>query len=198
MGRYRDIIGDKNPNWRGGVAEYKNHALMKKLRLQKLREEHFKCQVCGNKASQIHHINNDKSDQRLENFMILCRECHFQKFHRKDVGRRKTNIGKCLIENCNSPQRVKHLCSKHYSQIQKFGQIRVYKPRTVKEGKYKYNHTPWTTEQDEILIELVKSSKQKGEMTKILRRTRSAILGRIRYIYGYYIGSQNIQKGANQ
>lgn len=94
------IRGNKNPNWRGGVADYPNHALMKKLRLKKLKQQNFKCQICGGKATEIHHRNRDKSDQRLRNYLALCHKCHISNFHRipKTTSKYKRLIGMTLKE----------------------------------------------------------------------------------------------------
>jgi len=72
----RDIRGNKNPNWKGGIAEYPDHCRMKRLRLQKLKEENSRCQMCGGKAVEIHHRNGNKADQRIKNYMALCHSCH--------------------------------------------------------------------------------------------------------------------------
>lgn len=73
--------GEKNINWKGGVADYKNHYLMKKLRLKKLESVKYRCESCGGKAHLIHHKNKIKSDQRIKNFMALCWSCHKKKYH---------------------------------------------------------------------------------------------------------------------
>jgi hypothetical protein len=67
--------GKNNPMWRGGVAEYPNHYLMKKNRLIILLH-HPKCEICSKLATQVHHKNSDKSDHRLSNLMAVCHKCH--------------------------------------------------------------------------------------------------------------------------
>jgi len=71
--------GSKNINWRGGVAEYKNHSLMKKLRLKKLELINFKCEECGAKATHIYHKNKNKQDQRIANYIALCIKCFYKR-----------------------------------------------------------------------------------------------------------------------
>lgn len=34
----------------------------------------------------------------------------------KDNGREKTNVGNCIIEGCDEPQKITHLCKEHYNQ----------------------------------------------------------------------------------
>jgi len=96
----RNIQGDKNPNWAGGVAEYPNHSLMKKLRLKKLKRAKYRCQICGGKATEIHHKNKNKSDQRLENYIAVCHKCHCASFHRqpRNTSKYRRLIGMSLKE----------------------------------------------------------------------------------------------------
>lgn len=98
------IQGSKNPNWRGGIADYPNHALMKKLRSKKLKQQNFKCQLCGGKATEIHHRNRDKSDQRLRNYLAVCHKCHCATFHRqpRSTSKYRRLIGMTLREFAKS------------------------------------------------------------------------------------------------
>lgn len=76
MTQGRDITGDKNPNWNGGTAEYPNHAEMKRNRLIKLQETNNKCEVCGEEAHCIHHVDGSKDNHSLENLVVVCKKCH--------------------------------------------------------------------------------------------------------------------------
>lgn len=68
--------GEKNYMWKGGVAEYPNHYLMKKNRLVILAKYPI-CQICNNKPStEVHHRNGDKSDHSLENLAASCHPCN--------------------------------------------------------------------------------------------------------------------------
>lgn len=77
----RNIKGERNPNWKGGVFRYPNHCLMKKNRLLKIEQTNNKCEICGKKGFQIHHKDNSKNNHSLDNLLFLCRRCHFT-FHR--------------------------------------------------------------------------------------------------------------------
>lgn len=55
---------------------YKNTVHLKK-RLLKEGIKEPKCEVCGNTENlELHHINGNPSDNRLENLQILCPNCH--------------------------------------------------------------------------------------------------------------------------
>lgn len=57
-----------------------------KKRLLKAELLEYKCDVCGNTGEwqgkelslQLHHINGDHNDNRLENLILLCPNCHSQ------------------------------------------------------------------------------------------------------------------------
>jgi hypothetical protein len=70
------LRGANNPRWNGGASEYPDHYLFKANRILVLRDVNGKCQKCGGAAQQVHHINHDKSDHRVENLMALCTQCH--------------------------------------------------------------------------------------------------------------------------
>ena len=55
-----------------------------KLR-KKLSSEFVKCENCDiMKATQVHHINKDRKNNKRENLTVLCRRCHVSK-HFKNV-----------------------------------------------------------------------------------------------------------------
>ena len=68
--------GENNPNWRGGIAEYPDHYLMKKVRLEVLEEANYTCYYCGNKANEIHHKDQTKNNHSKENFEACCHGCN--------------------------------------------------------------------------------------------------------------------------
>ena len=69
-------MGEKNSNWKGGIADYPNHALMKKMRIQILKETNNKCGRCDQEAHEIHHVDFSKDNHKRENLIPLCYECH--------------------------------------------------------------------------------------------------------------------------
>ena len=70
--------GKRNINWRGGVAEYPNHYLLKKLRIILLRN-FPKCQICKKKPStEIHHKSGNKSNHRRNNLLAVCHPCNIK------------------------------------------------------------------------------------------------------------------------
>ena len=73
--------GERNCNWKGGVATYPNHGEMKRNRLIKLQEAKGKCEVCGEDAYFVHHLDGSKDNHNLENLAVLCRKCHMILHH---------------------------------------------------------------------------------------------------------------------
>jgi len=69
-------MGEKNPNWKGGIADYPNHTLMKKMRIQILKETNNKCRRCDQEAHEIHHVDFSKDNHKRENLIPLCYKCH--------------------------------------------------------------------------------------------------------------------------
>ncbi len=67
---------EQNINWKGGIAAYPNHYLMKKNRIIKLKSTLGKCEICGQRADRIYHNDEDKSNHSLENLTAVCHDCH--------------------------------------------------------------------------------------------------------------------------
>jgi hypothetical protein len=84
--KYGDVKGEHNHNWNGGTSEYKDHYLMKKLRLEKLESVNYICESCGGVAVEIHHKDRDKTHHELNNFLAVCKKCH-RNIHCDQLGR---------------------------------------------------------------------------------------------------------------
>ena len=68
--------GPDNPRWNGGASDYPDHYLMKINRMKKLQMTKCKCEICGERAEQIHHIDGTKKNHAIENLMAICHKCH--------------------------------------------------------------------------------------------------------------------------
>lgn len=68
--------GEKNWRWNGGTSDYPDHSLMKRNRLVKLQQSKGRCEVCGKRAYQIHHIDESRNNHTLENLVVVCNHCH--------------------------------------------------------------------------------------------------------------------------
>ena len=73
--RFIRMKGKNNPNWKGGIAEYPNHCLMKKNRLIIL-INNPKCEKCGKPAVEVHHRDGNKKNHKLSNLMASCCRCN--------------------------------------------------------------------------------------------------------------------------
>ena len=76
-----ELIKEKNSNQKKGVSEYPNHYDFKKIRLFLLIKNNWKCFICGNEATEVHHIDEDKSNHNEDNLMCVCRKCHISRIH---------------------------------------------------------------------------------------------------------------------
>jgi hypothetical protein len=79
---------EKNGNWKGGIADYPNHTIMKKQRIIKLTQQNNKCELCGDKAYKIHHKDENKANHNLDNLIVVCDSCH-GKLHRGQIKQSK-------------------------------------------------------------------------------------------------------------
>lgn len=77
----------KKPQPLGNILKtnsyYNSNKLKKRLFNENIKEK--KCEICGNEIwngseipLELHHINGDNTDNRIENLMILCPNCHAQ------------------------------------------------------------------------------------------------------------------------
>lgn len=83
-GRKRlDIIGEKHPQWKGGISFEPYPLGWTKTHKEQIRyRDRYKCQICGvpevevGKKLDVHHIDYNKSNITLNNLITLCRSCH--------------------------------------------------------------------------------------------------------------------------
>lgn len=79
-GKRRSYDGKKNPKWRGGGTTYfKQKVLARDGRV---------CQMCGYdehpEIIEVHHIDGDHKNSKLENGMAVCPNCHrIEEFRKK-------------------------------------------------------------------------------------------------------------------
>jgi len=82
-------VGKNNSGWRGGIQTYR--------RLKK-----SNCERCGSvKKLQVHHKNEDRYDNRLENLETLCCRCHRQ---HHNANRRDPKTGRYISLPSDRPQ----------------------------------------------------------------------------------------------
>ncbi|NLV18380.1 MAG: hypothetical protein GXY51_02695 [Bacteroidetes bacterium] len=75
-GRRKAMIGENNPRWNGGTSQYPNHADFKRARIEVLKRTKGKCEICGEPAMIVHHIDGNKNNHELNNLLAVCRKCH--------------------------------------------------------------------------------------------------------------------------
>lgn len=73
------ILGQNNPNWRGGSSEYPEE-FSREFRHNIRKRDGFVCAMCGasenSRLHDVHHINYRKEDTLPDNCITLCRKCH--------------------------------------------------------------------------------------------------------------------------
>lgn len=93
---YSHMMGKNNPRWNGGNSEYPNHADFKRARIEVLKRAKGKCEICGEPAMIVHHIDGKKDNHELNNLIAVCRQCH-EALHiegEKSIKGRPTKYGK--------------------------------------------------------------------------------------------------------
>jgi len=66
-------IGKDHPSWKGGTSRYwANKVLLGSGK------ETGHCQICKEKTkTQIHHVNGNAKDNKIQNLGVVCSYCHF-------------------------------------------------------------------------------------------------------------------------
>ena len=88
------MIGKKHPNWQGGKS-FEPYPIdwTDRFRETIRKRDNYVCQLCGihqdelkgfNRKLDIHHIDYDKDNLNLNNFISLCRNCHLKTNFNRD------------------------------------------------------------------------------------------------------------------
>ncbi len=81
--RNRVFIGEKHANWKGG-----KHAYRRMMLQSDTKQECRLCITTDIRILAVHHIDEDRSNNTLENFAWLCHNCHHLVHHYSE-GRKK-------------------------------------------------------------------------------------------------------------
>ena len=99
------VKGEKNPSWKGGTLDHGYKVI--RINGKKIREHRYVMeQHLGRKLTrleQIHHINGDKLDNRIENIMVMSNSEH-QKLHWKQTSKEEQ---KEIITNLHKAKALK-------------------------------------------------------------------------------------------
>jgi len=116
--RKKGIRGKLNPNWNGGVSEYPNHYEMKKNRLIVLKKANYICSYCGNKATEIHHVDLSKDNHSLDNLKSACHKCNVRLHNKTKTSKYIRFYGKTLVELSNILGVSRHTILKRHKKIE--------------------------------------------------------------------------------
>lgn len=133
----------ENTNFQSDVLKY---------RLVKEGLKQWKCEKCGNEGIwegqklvlELHHINGNHYDNRLENLQILCPNCHSQtdnfrnRYKTKVVKPKKRDLYVCKCEYCGKEFRAdkknkRFCCREHYNEFLRKNNTSITKETIEKE-----------------------------------------------------------------
>jgi hypothetical protein len=65
-----------HPMWQGGIARLPYPYKFKKIRIQILKYYKTICQICEKFGKEVHHIDYNKQNNKIDNLICLCKKCH--------------------------------------------------------------------------------------------------------------------------
>ena len=82
---FKDISGDKNPCWRGGVSNRYPQEFYD-IRDFVINRDYGQCQICGRepKSPHVHHRDGNVNHNDQNNLLTLCSNCH-SRVHKKNT-----------------------------------------------------------------------------------------------------------------
>jgi hypothetical protein len=73
---------EKNPMWKGGKSfEIYGIEFNKELKTNIRKRDNFSCRICSKNGFITHHIDYNKKNNKPENLITLCRNCHAKTNH---------------------------------------------------------------------------------------------------------------------
>jgi hypothetical protein len=94
--KLRQKVGDKNPQWKGGRFKSSGYFWLRDPGVRSAKSEHRRIveahlgRVLG-RDEVVHHINHDKTDNRIENLAVMTRAEHMRE-HQADISAAKAKV----------------------------------------------------------------------------------------------------------